>query len=342
MPLVVHAGALSARQGPRYFSGDGAADLSRRCRKCGSPSPGENVFGVRKDETYKRAILDHAREDPVLSRCLTYLGHYDDPRPVIAAADVVVCPSRFESLGMVHLETYGDGPPHRQHEQRRPCRNRAVMAKRAISFRPKIRTHWRLVCLTLLRDPALRARMGQAGRAHVLDHFTAAAYARIGLSAARQHTGRIVMDILLISRCPPFPLYYGDRLIPYHLARELSGAASPDRSAGVLPAAGRHRRRAALRALFPQRQADPRAAPHQPRLLAAQPQRRSAFSPIGGGKLVAGDVGTRFNGWCGSASYDVVHLFGGVQVYEYLPLVRRLPNVIVPYESVQPVVGTRR
>ena len=31
------------------------------------------------------------------------------------------------------------------------------------------------------------------------------------------------MDVLLISRCPPFPLHYGDRLIPYHLGRELSG-----------------------------------------------------------------------------------------------------------------------
>jgi glycosyltransferase involved in cell wall biosynthesis len=31
--------------------------------------------------------------------------------------------------------------------------------------------------LTLLRDPALRARMGQAGRAHVLANFSAAAYA---------------------------------------------------------------------------------------------------------------------------------------------------------------------
>ena len=30
------------------------------------------------------------------------------------------------------------------------------------------------------------------------------------------------MEILLISRCPPFPMHYGDRLIPYHLARELS------------------------------------------------------------------------------------------------------------------------
>jgi hypothetical protein len=30
------------------------------------------------------------------------------------------------------------------------------------------------------------------------------------------------MRILVISRCPPYPLYLGDRLILYHLARELS------------------------------------------------------------------------------------------------------------------------
>lgn len=29
------------------------------------------------------------------------------------------------------------------------------------------------------------------------------------------------MRILLISRCPPWPLYLGDRLIVYHLAEEL-------------------------------------------------------------------------------------------------------------------------
>ena len=28
--------------------------------------------------------------------------------------------------------------------------------------------------------------------------------------------------MLLISRCPPYPLYFGDRLIPYHLARQLA------------------------------------------------------------------------------------------------------------------------
>ena len=30
------------------------------------------------------------------------------------------------------------------------------------------------------------------------------------------------MHLLLLSRCPPAPLYLGDRLIIYHLARELA------------------------------------------------------------------------------------------------------------------------
>src|SRR5690242_15133599 len=36
------------------------------------------------------------------------------------------------------------------------------------------------------------------------------------------------MNILLISRCPPYPLHLGDRLIPYHLAQELSKRHSID------------------------------------------------------------------------------------------------------------------
>jgi len=30
------------------------------------------------------------------------------------------------------------------------------------------------------------------------------------------------MHLLILSRCPPAPLFLGDRLIVYHLARELS------------------------------------------------------------------------------------------------------------------------
>jgi glycosyltransferase involved in cell wall biosynthesis len=137
---------------------------------------GENVFGVRKDETYKQAILDHARENPVLSRCLTYLGHYDDPRPVVAAADVVVCPSRFESLGMVHLESMAMARPVVSMNNGGPAET-VIDGETGCLVPPEDPDALADRVLTLLRDPALRARMGQAGRAHVLANFTAAAYA---------------------------------------------------------------------------------------------------------------------------------------------------------------------
>jgi glycosyltransferase involved in cell wall biosynthesis len=137
---------------------------------------GENVFGVRKDETYKLSILKNAHTDPVLSRCLTYLGHYDDPRPVVAAADVVVCPSRFESLGMVHLESMAMARPVVSMNNGGPAET-ILDGVTGYLVPPEDPDALAERVLTLLRDPALRARMGQAGRAHVLEHFTASAYA---------------------------------------------------------------------------------------------------------------------------------------------------------------------
>ncbi len=137
---------------------------------------GENVFGVRKDETYKLSILEHAHTDPVLSRCLTYLGHYDDPRPVVAAADVVVCPSRFESLGMVHLESMAMARPVVSMNNGGPAET-IIDGVTGYLVPPEDPDALADRVLTLLRDPALRARMGQAGRAHVLENFTASAYA---------------------------------------------------------------------------------------------------------------------------------------------------------------------
>lgn len=137
---------------------------------------GENVFGVRKDETYKRAILDHARTDPVLSRCLTYLGHYDDPRPVMAAADVVVCPSRFESLGMVHLETMAMARPIVSMNNGGPAET-VLDGETGYLVPPDDPDALAGRVMALLRDPARRAQMGQAGRAHVLQNFTSATYA---------------------------------------------------------------------------------------------------------------------------------------------------------------------
>lgn len=140
------------------------------------------------------------------------------------------------------------------------------------------------------------------------------------------------MDVLLISRCPPFPLYHGDRLIPYHISRELAArrygidllafynnpvdlAEVPRyeqyfRSVKLIPEPSRSSANYWLRARMPgsrfPRRAEQSWSPEMWRAIEERLKKRA---------------------------YDVVHLFGGVQVYEYRHLAAQLPNVIVPYES---------
>jgi len=137
---------------------------------------GENVFGVSKDEAYKRAILAAAQDDPLLRERLTYLGFWDDAREVMAAADVMVCPSRFESLGMVHLESMAMARPIVSMNNGGPAET-VVDGETGYLVPPEDPDALASSVLRLLRDPARRARMGEAGRAHVLAHFTAEGYA---------------------------------------------------------------------------------------------------------------------------------------------------------------------
>jgi glycosyltransferase involved in cell wall biosynthesis len=140
------------------------------------------------------------------------------------------------------------------------------------------------------------------------------------------------LKILLVSRCPPYPLHLGDRLIPYHLAQQLSAR---DHSIDLL-------------AFFNQ-PGDPADVPHyrnlfrtvelvpEPvrsgesyivRLLNSRrqfPQRREqSWSPR---------MWDAIERHLATETYDVVQLFGGIHVYEYRDLVKRIPNLIVPYES---------
>ncbi|MEW6577868.1 MAG: glycosyltransferase family 4 protein [Chloroflexota bacterium] len=137
---------------------------------------GENVFGVSKDEAYKRAILDAAQSDPILRERLTYLGFWDDARQVVAASDVIVCPSRFESLGMVHLESMAMSRPVVSMDNGGPAET-VVDGETGFLVPPDAPDALAGCVVALLRDPALRARLGAAGRARVLTHYTAAGYA---------------------------------------------------------------------------------------------------------------------------------------------------------------------
>src|SRR5687768_15857349 len=124
------------------------------------------------------------------------------------------------------------------------------------------------------------------------------------------------MKILLISRCPPFPLHFGDRLIVYHLAEELEARKH---EIDLLAFASRRedwdeqgeydhcfgcvelieepkrtaldyvRRQLAPDSRFPRRAED-------------------AWSP---------EMWRAIERRLAAEKYDVAHLFGGVQVYEY-------------------------
>ncbi len=137
---------------------------------------GENVFNVSKDETYKLSILETTRADPTLDRAVTYLGFWEDARQVIAAADVIVCPSRFESLGMVHLETMAMARPIVSMNNGGPAET-VVDGLTGCLVSPEDPAALAERVVALLRDPARRSQMGAAGRQHVLDHFTAQHYA---------------------------------------------------------------------------------------------------------------------------------------------------------------------
>lgn len=138
---------------------------------------GENVFGVSKDEAYKQAILRAARDDPALSAALTYLGFWEDAREVIAASDVIVCPSRFESLGMVHLESMAMARPVVSMDNGGPAET-VIDGVTGFLVPPEDPDTLAERVVALLRDRALRARMGAAGRERVLAHYTAAGYAQ--------------------------------------------------------------------------------------------------------------------------------------------------------------------
>ena len=138
--------------------------------------------------------------------------------------------------------------------------------------------------------------------------------------------------ILLISRCPPYPLHLGDRLIIWHLARELSRRgyvidllALYDREDDPQQI-DEYRKYFRHVELFPEPRRGGAAMLRRlldPAARFARSAQESFCPPLW--QSIAG----RLNVY----RYDLVHCFGSVSVYEYHPLFAHLPNLITPYES---------
>lgn len=138
--------------------------------------------------------------------------------------------------------------------------------------------------------------------------------------------------ILLISRCPPYPIHLGDRLIIWHLARELSKRGYT----------------IDLLALYDQED-DPQLIHHyQPyfrhiKLFRETPRSQlsyvyrllnpSARFPTSAQASFSPDLWNAIATHLADTQYDVVHCFGGISVYEFHHLFADKLTVITPYES---------
>jgi glycosyltransferase involved in cell wall biosynthesis len=138
--------------------------------------------------------------------------------------------------------------------------------------------------------------------------------------------------ILLISRCPPYPLYLGDRLIVWHLLRELEARrcqidllAFADRPQDW-DEIGRYDMYLGHVALFPAPASRGLTYARRALLPGARFPRRAADSS-------SPAMWRAIRQQVTSQRYDAVHFFGGVQVYEYVHALGGQPAIITPYES---------
>ncbi|MFQ3535832.1 MAG: glycosyltransferase family 4 protein [Aggregatilineales bacterium] len=134
--------------------------------------------------------------------------------------------------------------------------------------------------------------------------------------------------ILLISRCPPYPLHLGDRLIIGNLFAQLARRgcqtdllAFSNRPTDLadIPHYRDHFRHVTL-------------LPDPPRTALDYAVRLRQMFPTRAEQAWSPPMWEAIQARLRHERYDVIHVFGGVQVYEYRQLVCALPNLIVPYE----------
>ena len=143
---------------------------------------GEDVFGVAADQAYKQRVLQTHQQDSLLRERLHYIGFRDDVERLMAASDVVVCASDFESYGKANLEAMACGTPVVSTNRGGPAE---TVRDGETGYLAPPRDPQALAerVLALLQDEDQRQQMGQAARQHVVANFSAqtttAAYLRL-------------------------------------------------------------------------------------------------------------------------------------------------------------------
>lgn len=114
--------------------------------------------------------LEPAFESAGLGQRLRRLGYRDDVAAVLAASDIFALPSHFEGLPMSIIEAMLTGLPVVATDVRGP-REQVMHGQTGLLVAPRQVPPLSRALRHLAADPALRARMGQAGRARALELY---------------------------------------------------------------------------------------------------------------------------------------------------------------------------
>lgn len=139
---------------------------------------GDDVFGVAADQRYREQILERAQSSTLLRDRLHYIGFRTDVESVYAAADVVVCPSDFESYGKANLEAMACGRPVVSSRRGGPSETILDGVTGFLVDSGDAETMAAQV-LRLLREGDLRHQMGRAAAEHASVRFSAGAAAAV-------------------------------------------------------------------------------------------------------------------------------------------------------------------
>jgi glycosyltransferase involved in cell wall biosynthesis len=129
------------------------------------------VVGERLGSDHGEDLSPHfARAAATLGDRLRLLGYRHDVARLLAAADVFALPSHFEGLPMSVIEAMLTGLPVVATDIRGP-REQVVEGETGLLVPPGETPPLAAALARLAGDPALRARMGEAGRARALSRY---------------------------------------------------------------------------------------------------------------------------------------------------------------------------
>jgi glycosyltransferase involved in cell wall biosynthesis len=150
---------------------------------------GESIHQVGSENAYKERIMARHQTDSILQKHVHYLGFRDDAERVMNVADVVVCPSDFESWGRVNVEAMACATPVVSTNQGGPSET-IRHGETGFLVPPRQPEALAQYVIRLLQNTDERRTMGERGRAWVQEHYSAEATAQAYMNVFEDFTGR--------------------------------------------------------------------------------------------------------------------------------------------------------